>query len=443
MNQKEWSPYRIILVSYLSIILLGTLMLKLPISTTKDISFLDAFFTSTSAVTVTGLVVLDTEKDLTLFGKFIVLSLIQIGGLGYLTITTYTLVLLRRKVGLKERLILSESINYPGIYGLIRFFKRVVPVVVILEILGFIMLIPSMYDYSKNLGLTLFYALFHSISAFNNAGFSTFSSNLVNFRADTLVNLVVCFLVIVGGIGFFVVYDLIAKIKGEVMHISTHTKLVIVASFFLIILGALVIFIDLYHWQNLSVKEKVLASFFHSVVSRTAGFNTIDISKLSEATLFFIVNLMFIGASPGGTGGGVKTVTMSVILVAVYSYIKGQSEVVIFERSISQSVIYKAMVILSISFAYTTISALIVSWIEHKPLLHCLFEVVSAFSTVGLSLGNSSGLLSLSADFSLVGKLIIILTMIVGRIGILSFMFAISGRQKVSFLKHPEARILI
>ncbi len=299
-----------------------------------------------------------------------------------------------------------------------------------------------MYKRSNDVYSALFDSVFHSISAFNNAGFSTFSNNLMDFRSDVLVNLVVCFQVIVGGMGFFVIYDLIAKAKKEVMHLSTHTKVVLVSSTVLVILGFLVIFIDVNHWQDMSIKEKILVSFFHSVVSRTAGFNTVDIYKLSESTLFFIVNLMFVGASPGGTGGGVKTVTMAVIFVAIYSYVRGKDESVIFERAISHNTIYKAMVILSISFTYTTLSTLLIGWMEKKPLLHSLFEVVSAFSTVGLSVGSSSGL-SLSADFSPLGKLIIIMTMIVGRVGILSFMFAISGKQKVGFLKHPEARILI
>ncbi len=442
LNSKAWTPHRVILFSYILLIALGTFLLKLPFSTTRGISFIDALFTSTSAVTVTGLVVLDTQRDFTPLGKAVILLLIQVGGVGYLTMTTYTLVLLRRKVGLKERLLLSESLNYPGIYGLIRFAKRVIPIIFLLELVGFLLLLPSMYAHSKDILHALFDALFHSVSAFNNAGFSTFSNNLMDFRSDVMVNLSVALLVVLGGLGFFVLYELLARVRGEIRHLSTHTKLVVLSSSLLILLGFLVILLDAYRWQELSWKEKLLVSFFHSVTSRTAGFNTIDISKLSEATLFFIANLMFVGASPGGTGGGIKTLTAVVIFLAIYSYIRGRGEVVVFERSIPPRVVYKAMVILSLSFAYTTLASLVISEAERKPLLHSLFEVVSAFATVGLSVGNPQGL-SLCADFSPLGKLIIILTMLIGRVGVLSFVLAISGREKESRIRHPEARILL
>ena len=442
LRNKAWTPQRIILLSYLVIISLGTVLLKLPISVNRDISLLDALFTSTSATTVTGLVAIDIEKDLTFFGQLVILFLIQVGGLGYLTMTTYLLVLFRRKVGLKERMLLSESLNYPSIYGLIRFAKKVIPIVLTVEILGAVLLILSMYSARQSIPEIIFYAIFHSVSAFNNAGFSLFSDNLVRFRSDIVVNLTICFLIITGGLGFFVIYELLSIAKGEIKRVSTHTKLVLISSVFLILIGFLVMLLDVYRFNDLSVKEKILASLFHSVSARTAGFNTIDLARLSESTLFLIMNLMFVGASPGGTGGGIKTITMTVIVIAVFSFIRGSREVVIFDRSISQQVAYKSMVIISLSFVYITLVSLILSEMEGRHMLHILFEVVSAFATVGLSIGNHQGL-SLSADFSPIGKLIIVLTMIVGRIGILTFMLAISGREKITNLKHPEARILL
>lgn len=442
MGALHWTPHRVLLFSYLISILVGSLLLYLPISTTRSISYLDALFTSTSAVTVTGLVVLDTERDLTLFGKFILLLLIQLGGLGYMTLTTYFLITLRRKIGLRERLILAESFNYPSVYGLVRFTKRMLPIIFLVEFLGALLLLPSFLLKIEDPLTSIFMSLFHSVSAFNNAGFSLFSDNLVRFRQDLWLNIVVCLLIILGGLGFFVLYELLLYWRGGVKRLSTHTKLVLLSSLFLILLGFFVLFLDIYGWHELSLKERILASLFHSVSARTAGFNTVDLSKLSEASLFMLINLMFIGASPGGTGGGIKIITASVIFLTVLSYIRGQREVVFLGRRLMDSQIHRAMVILSLGFAYTTLMALFLSEIEGKKLIPILFEVVSAFSTVGLSVGNPQGL-SLSADFSPVGKILIILTMITGRVGVLSFMLALAGKGKVSHVSYPEARLLL
>ena len=438
----EWTPHRIILTSYLVAILLGSLLLYLPFSTTKPISYIDALFTSTSAITVTGLVVLDTEKDFTLFGKLVILTLIQLGGLGYMTLSTYFFITLGRRIGLRERLMLAEAFNYPGMYGLVRFTKRMLPVIFFIEFVGAFVLFPFFLFELKEPSLAFFSALFHSVSAFNNAGFSIFSDNLVKFRGDIGINLVIILLIILGGLGFYVIYELLLYRMGEVRRISTHTKLVLITSFILIVLGSAGLLLDISRWSDLSLKEKIMASVFHSVSARTAGFNTIDIGKLSEPSKFLLVILMFIGASPGGTGGGIKTITAAVIFLAVLSYTRGFQEVRVFGRRLVDAQIHRAMVILSLAFGYTTFMAFLLSEVEKQKLLPTLFEVVSAFSTVGLSVGNPQGL-SLSADFSPVGKLLIILTMVVGRVGILSFMFALAGKEKVSHVKYPEARVLL
>ncbi len=442
MRGFEWTPHRILLFSYLGVILTGSLLLYLPLSTLRPISYLDALFTATSATTVTGLVVLDTEKDFTLFGKFIILLLIQLGGLGYMTFTTYFLIALRRKLGLRERLILAESFNYPGMHGLVRFVKRIIPIVFFIEFLGAFALFPSFLFRLKDPANAIFASIFHSISAFSNAGFSTFSENLMGFKGDLWVNMVISLLIVIGGIGFYTIYELILYKKGEVRRLSTHTKLVFLSSAVLIVFGFIVLLFDIWRFKGLSVEEKILASLFHSISARTAGFNTIDISKLSEASQFVLINLMFMGASPGGTGGGIKTITAVVVFLAVLSYIRGRPDVVVFGRRLIDAQVHRAMVVLSLAFAYNTFMATLLAELENIRLLPALFETVSAFSTVGLSLGNPKGL-SLSADFSPLGKFLIILTMIAGRVGVLGFMLALVGKEKPSHVKLPETRLLL
>ncbi len=424
------------------VIAIGSLLIFSPFSTTKPISYLDALFTATSATTVTGLTVLDTEKDLTTFGKVIVLLLIQLGGLGYMTFTTYFLIVLRRKVGLRERLIMAESFNYPGMHGLVRFIKRMLPLIFFIEFLGALLLFPSFLFKLKNPTEAIFASLFHSVSAFNNAGFSTFSDNLVRFRGDPWVNLVVCLLIILGGVGFYVIYELILYKRGELKRLSTHTRLVLVSSALLILFGFLLLLADLWRFKGLSTGEKIMASLFHSVSARTAGFNTIDLASLSEASQFVLINLMFVGASPGGTGGGIKTITAVVVFLAVLSYIRGRPEVNVLGRRLIDAQVHRAMVILSLAFAFNTFMAVLLAELEGIRLLPALFEVVSAFATVGLSLGNPQGL-SLSADFSSLGKILIILTMITGRVGVLGFVLALVGKEKPSHVRLPEARLLI
>ncbi len=442
---KKLSPPRIILLSYLGLILIGTFLFKALPTTREPVGWVDSLFTITSAVTVTGLTVLDTGKDLTFLGQTLILILIQIGGLGYMTLTTFFLITLGRRIGIKERLILSEALNYPGVYGLVRFLKRVILFVFAVELLGFILLFVDLQG-KLTLREALFVSLFHSVSAFNNAGFSTFSNSLENFRGDLFLNLVVCLLIIVGGLGFFVINEIYLYLRGDINRLSTHTKLVLTTTF-LFILGGWVslILTELFHYSgiwSLSWKERLLSTFFLSVSSRTAGFSTVDLGTLSESSLFLLILLMFVGASPGGTGGGVKTTTLAVMLLSILSYIRGVSEVVVFRRSVPRSQIHRAMVIITLSFTYISFVNLLIDRLEEKDFLATAFEVVSAFSTTGLSLGSGEGL-SFCADFSAISKLLIVLTMIVGRVGILSFAIAMIGREREPRLRHPEARLLL
>lgn len=442
MKTFELTPHRTVLLSYLLLILMGSIVLELPICTTRPISYLDALFTATSATTVTGLVVLDTEKDLTLFGKVFILFLIQLGGLGYMTFTTYFIISMKRRIGLRERLIMAESFSYPGMHGLVRFVRRIIPLVFLLELMGAAMLFPSFISRSEDPLEAFWVSLFHSVSAFNNAGFSTLSENLTGFRGDLWLNFVISILIFLGGIGFYVIYEFVLYRKGEVRRLSTHTRLVLLSSALFILVGFILLLLDIIRINNLSTGEKLLTSLFHSLSARTAGFNTINLSELSEASQFVLINLMFIGASPGGTGGGVKTVTVVLVVLSVVSYIRGQSDVVVFGRKVPDWQVHKAMVILSLAFLYNTAVALLLSEVENLRLLPALFETVSAFATVGLSLGNPQGL-SLSADFSTFGKILIIITMVAGRLGVLGFMLALLGKERQSHIKFPEARLLL
>ncbi len=445
MKVTKLKPPQIILLSYLALISVGTLLFIAAPTTREPVGLVDALFTVTSAVTVTGLVVLDTGRDLTPLGQALVLLLIQVGGLGYMTLTTFFLVVLGRRVGLRERLILAESLNYPGVYGLVRFLKRVVVFVFLAELAGFLLLLPVFLG-DLPTAQAVFYALFHAVSAFNNAGFSLFSDSLSGFRGDLYMNLVIASLVILGGVGFFVINELYLYGRGAIRRISSHTRLVLSVSVLLVLLGWVGLLLTEWGHErgiwSLGWKERVLSTFFLSVSSRTAGFSTVELGHLSESTLFLTMILMFIGASPGGTGGGIKTTTFAVILLSVLSYIRGTGEVRVFERSIGSAQIHRAMVILSLSILYVSLTNLLIDRLEEKDFLSTLFEVLSAFSTVGLSVGGEGGL-SFSSEFGSASKLLIVLSMIVGRVGILSFAIALMGRESKPALRRPEAKLLI
>lgn len=436
-------PPRFLLVAYIIVITVGSLILYLPISTTKHINFVDAVFTTTSAITDTGLIVLDTQKDFSLFGKFVILILIQVGGLGYMGMSTFFMLTLGRKVSYRDRLILAESLSFPGVGGLIKFLKRVFTFIAVIEITGCAVLFISMYD--GNILKTLWRSIFHSISAFNNAGFSLFSENLIAYRSNFLVNFTIALLIFLGGIGFYVMNEFYLLYKKELNRLSTHSRMVIYTSLYLIFFGAAAILLFEYQntrglWQ-FDWWERISASLFTSVSSRTAGFNTFDLSGLTDATLTLISGLMFIGASPGSTGGGIRTVTFTIIFLTIINYINGRKDVNFYYRKINNEQIHRTLVIFSLSFTFITLVALFLSKLEKITFTQSLFETISAFATVGLSVGNGDTL-SLCANFTTLGKIIIMSTMVIGKIGLLSFMMAIVAK-KESRIKTPEARILI
>jgi len=433
-----------LVLGFVLTILAGSGLLLLPFATTRGISMIDALFTSTSAVCVTGLIVKNTPADFTLFGKIIILLLIQIGGLGYMSMATFLALLAGRKIGLTQRILIKESLNIATHEGIVRLMKGMLFFVVLSESAGVVLLYMK-FRYQYGLGEPLLQSIFHSISAFNNAGFSLFENSLVGFRADPFINITIMSLIVLGGIGFTVMYDLSGWVGSRERKLMLHTKIVLIMTGILIAAGALLIYMSerryMFSTLHFSSAESIIASLFASVTSRTTGFNTIDYAQLQHSTLFLTVILMFIGASPGSTGGGIKTTTFSVIMMHIWSTVRGRQDTVAFNMRIPAEIVSKSLVILSLSIMYVTTVAFLIVEIEHSQFIHTLFEVVSAFATVGLSVGDG-GVRSFSAGFSEISKGLIIITMLAGRLGPLTLVMALI-EQKEQRVRYPEGRIMI
>ncbi len=415
----------------------------MPFAHHGTLAFMDALFTSTSAVCVTGLIVKDTPVDFTPFGQLIIMVLIQIGGLGYMTAVTFLAVMRRQKIGHRDRMILQESLNHPGVNGLVRFLKIVFTFILVIEILGMLILTLRFWA-DMPLFKAAWYGMFHAISAFNNAGFSLFSDNLMGYRGDLVINLTIPMLIILGGLGYLVLTELYHYQKKEIFRLSTHTKIVLWMSLFLILAGmALLLSLE---WSNAfkaySLGEKLLVAWFASVNYRTAGFNSIDLSTLSDANLFFSTFFMMTGGAPGGTAGGIKITAVALALIGVWYTLRGDTHMHIFKRSIPQYQINKAYAIIFIATAYVAASTVFLSEIERLPFLRTLFETCSAFGTVGLSTGNG-GVLSYSALFSDFGKFNIIVLMFMGRIGVFAFTLIIVGKAVQSRIKYSEGKVVL
>lgn len=415
----------------------------MPFAHHGELRFIDALFTATSAVCVTGLIVKDTPVDFSAAGQLVIMVLIQIGGLGYMTAVTFLAVMRRQKIGHRDRLILQESLNYPGLDGLVRFLKIVFGSIFIIEAIGMIVLTLRFWI-DMPLEKAAWFGIFHAISAFNNAGFSLFSDNMMGYQADWIINLTIPMLIILGGLGYLVLTELYHYRKREILRLSTHTKIVLIVSAALIVLG-MILLLSL-EWNNafksLAFEEKLLAAWFASVNYRTAGFNTIDLSTLSDANLFFSTFFMMIGGAPGGTAGGIKITAFALALIGVWYTLRGSTHAHIFRRSISPYQINKAYAIIFIASIYVIASSILLSEIERLPFLRTLFETCSAFGTVGLSTGNG-GVLSYSALFSDWGKANIILLMFMGRIGVFAFTVVIVGKAVESRIKYAEAKVVL
>lgn len=436
----RFTPSQILVAGFAAIILAGAVLLTLPVAVRpgEEISFLTALFTATSAVCVTGLVVVDTVTHWTLFGQVVILSLIQVGGLGFMTMATFFAMLLGRRIGLRQRLIIQESLNQTNVAGIVRLARYVLLFTFIAEF-GFAAILAIRWSFDLGWQKGLWYGIFHSISAFNNAGFDLFGDfrSLTGYAGDITVNLCITTLIILGGIGFSVIVDLFRRFR-EPRRLSLHTKLTLSVTGILILAGTILIyFLELNNTlEPLSPQGKVLAAYFQAVTPRTAGYNTLDIGALHSATQFLIVILMFIGASPGSTGGGIKTTTMGALAISIWSMIKGKADAEVFHRRVGQEQIYKSVAILLMATTLVIIMALLLSITEDADFLTVLFETTSAFGTVGLSMG-------LTPKLTAAGRVLIILTMFLGRVGLLTVAFAMAqGRRKTS-LRYPEEKIVV
>lgn len=447
------TPARVLLFGFSLIILLGMLLLMLPIAAAPghSIRLVDAFFTATSAVCVTGLVVKDLSQDFSLFGQLVILLLIQVGGLGYMTLATIMALAFGRRIGLREQLALREAFNLLNLEGLVHFTLRVIKITLLIEAAG-ALLLAARFSFNFPIIKALYLGIFHAVSAFNNAGFSLFSANLMGYRGDLVVNLVITTLIVLGGIGFIVYSDIVRRYRGEIHQFSLHSKLALTMTGCLILFGTALFF--LFEAQNpqtlgqLPVPERLLASYFQAISARTAGFNTVDLSALSNGALYLLILLMFIGASPGGTGGGVKTTTFGTIVLDLWTTLRGQVETSLYRRRLPAAIVAKAYLITAFAFIWLTVTTLALLGIEHlqldKYFLRVMFEVTSALGTVGLSTGDGSGdVLSFSALFSDFGKLLIALTMLAGRIGPLTLGIAVLKSHEKSRVRYPEGEVLV
>lgn len=441
LKMDNLSPARILVLGFLAIILLGTLLLMLPQATGGEgLSLLQALFTSTSAVCVTGLVVVDTGTTFTTLGQVIILLLIQVGGLGFMTMATMIFMALGRKISFRNRLLIQESLNQPTLQGMVRFVRVILFYTLLVE--GIAAVILSL-RFVGEMGWArgIYFGIFHSVSAFCNAGFDIMGNftSLTSYKGDLVVNLTIMALLILGGLGFTVIGDL-AHNWRKPSRLGFHSKLVLLLTGLLLVSAFLVIFALEFSnpatLAELPWSEKILGSAFTAATPRTAGFNTLATAELRQPTLFFIIILMFIGASPASTGGGIKTATLGVVLVAAYSMVRGDPDAVLYKRRLPQHVIHKALAIVLISIGLVMAVTLFLSIFEPFDFLDIMFEVVSAFGTVGLSTGITQHLSGL-------GQVLIIFTMFVGRVGTVTLTLALDQRLKQYNVRYPEGRVMV
>ena len=447
---KRFDPPQIVVGSFLFAIIIGTILLSMPFATQSGVrpSLVDSLFTATSATCVTGLIIKDTGSYFSGFGKSVILVLLQIGGLGIMTFSTLFAILLGRKLTIKDDLIIQRTMAPNKVQNLSSLIKYIIFITLGVELLGALLLaVRWSMTQSWSFGTTLVNSVFHSVSAFCNAGFSLFPRSFTEFLGDPFINLTLMALIIIGGIGFIVVMELprFFRRKRSFPSVSVQTKLALTISLVLILLGAAIFFFVEKNnvMEGFSLKQKVLGSFFQSVTARTAGFNTFKVSCFATPTLCFFVFLMFIGASPGSTGGGIKTCTFGILFATAFSMLKNEDRVSVFKRTIPKEVVRKALVVMFLAILWIFVAVLLLSLVEYRSSAHLgnfflrvLFEVTSAFGTVGLSTG-------ITPMLSAAGKVIIILTMFAGRVGPLTLALAIALQRDKTEYKYPEEKIMI
>ncbi|MGN1277107.1 MAG: TrkH family potassium uptake protein [Floccifex sp.] len=433
--RKKLNAQRIIIFSFLFVILLGTLLLMLPVSSKNNVSFVDALFTATSATCVTGLVVNNTATYWTSFGHAIILLLIQIGGMGVVTLAILIGIVSGKKIGLSSRSLMQESVSAPYVGGIIRYSKFFIRCIFAIELIGACLL---MIQFIPEYGFKgIWYAIFHSISAFCNAGFDIVSTpstpgSLMKYAYNPLINIVICLLIVIGGIGFGTWAD-IAKHKHHFQKYSLQSKIVITTTLMLLILPFLFFFF--HEFKDLSWTQKFWVSMFQSVTLRTAGFNTVDFYGMSEASRLIMICMMLVGGATGSTAGGMKVTTLAIVVLASVSIFFKKRDVTVFKRRILDEIVLNALTIFMMYVFFSLIGGIAISVIEDLPILTCLFESASALGTVGLTMGITSSLHTSS-------RLILIVLMYLGRVGGLTFIYATVSNIK-SYSKLPQEKVTV
>jgi potassium uptake TrkH family protein len=437
---------QVVLLSFSAVIGVGTLLLLMPRATTtgQSMPLVDALFTATSATCVTGLIVVDTGSHFSTLGQGIILALIQIGGLGIMSLTAFAAVVIGKGMGVRESALMKDILSSDFIGEVTHLLRNIIIITVVFEVAGLLVLSRIWASDFASPGMTFYYSLFHSVSAFCNAGFSLFTTSLEGFAGRVDVVLTFAVLIVIGGLGFMVISNLGTWFLGKVRRtpsgarLSLHSKTVLVASALLLVVGTL-IFYALEAGDSMSLMtpgQKFLSAFFSSVTARTAGFNTTSMAAIAAPTALVIILLMFIGASPGGTGGGTKTSTLAVLAATMRSILRGRRNVEFFKRTLPQDVVNRAIVVVLLSLGLVFLATVAISIAENKPLTEVLFEAVSAFGTVGLSRG-------LTRDLTISSKIVIIITMFFGRIGPLTLGLAIGQKAREAAYSYPVERVMI
>ncbi|WP_294660649.1 TrkH family potassium uptake protein [uncultured Fusobacterium sp.] len=438
---KKLSPSRKLILGFLLAILVGTFLLMMPFSLKEGekLSFLSSLFTIVSAVCVTGLTVVDVSKVFSPVGTTIIIFFIQLGGLGVMTFSSIIFLATGKKMTFYERELLKEERNADSSGEIADFIKKLLFIVFIIESIGAVIL-TTQFIGQMSFWKAIYYGIFHSISAFCNAGFALYSNNLEGFKSNIVINLTIGYLITLGGIGFAVITSFITVVRNGVDRFNLTSKMAILISIILTFGGMVLFFILEYSNPNtigdLNIFQKILASYFQSVTLRTAGFNTVPLGDLRSSTIFISCILMFIGASPGSTGGGIKTTTFGVIMFYVIGIAKKKENIEVFNRRIDWEILNRALAILVIAITYVAFIITCILVIDNFSMEQVVFEVISAFGTVGLTLG-------ITPNLSVISKLLIIITMFVGRLGPLTFALAIGESKKKAISKYPKENILV
>lgn len=440
LDKLRTNPALLLASSFAFIIATGSILLSLPIATTEGrINFLDALFTATSATCVTGLAVQDTGTFFTHFGQGVILGLIQVGGLGIMTLSTSLALIIGKRLSIRERLFMQNVMEENDSQEFARIIRNIFRMTFIIEGIGTLILTIRWYFEFGNLGKAFYYGLFHAVSAFCNAGFALFSNSLENYQSDPIVNLTITGLIITGGIGFAVIYGLYSHFNAPPpRHMNLHLKMTLSVTAILLFGGMIFCFLVEYSGSLIekSFVDKLWIAWFQSVTLRTAGFNTVSISHLSTATLFLFMVLMFIGGSPGSTAGGIKTTTVGVLFSTLRSMLSGRENVESFGRSIPWDIVRKSISITFVTGGVVTLGVILLSLFESFSLKELLFETVSATGTVGLTL-------DITAKLTSMGKTVITALMYVGRIGPLTIAFLIGTESASKGYSFPTGKIIV